>query len=104
MSTEQVAPTSRRSSRTQKDQAVRLVRQNLEETGERHGGVQRVARQLSFGVETLRKWVNQAKVDAGDRGIDSLKEWEREVIAAIPNLTRQVLEAIADDRFVVLRW
>ena len=67
MSTEQVAPTSRRYSKAQKEQAVRLVRQIREETGERHGAVQRVARQLGFGVETVRKWVNQADIDAGDR-------------------------------------
>ena len=57
----------RRYSKAQKEQAVRLVRQIREETGERHGAVQRVARQLGFGVETVRKWVNQADVDAGER-------------------------------------
>ena len=62
-----VAPTSRRYTLAQKEQAVRLVRQIREETGERHGAVQRVARQLGYGVETVRKWVNQADVDAGVR-------------------------------------
>jgi transposase-like protein len=62
-----VAPTRRRYSSAQKEQAVRLVRQVREETGERHGAVQRVARQLGFGVETVRKWVNQADVDDGQR-------------------------------------
>ena len=61
------APTHRRYSKAQRDQAVRLVRQVREETGERHGAVQRVARQLGFGVETVRKWVNQADVDGGER-------------------------------------
>ena len=61
------APTHRRYSKAQKEQAVRLVRQVREETGERHGAVQRVARQLGFGVETVRKWVNQADVDDGER-------------------------------------
>ena len=67
MSTEQVGSTSRRYSKAQKEQAVRLVRQIREETGERHGAVVRVARQLGFGVETVRKWVNQADVDEGQR-------------------------------------
>jgi transposase len=62
-----VAPTSRRYTKAQKEQAIRLVRQIREETGERHGGIQRVARQLGYGVETVRKWVKQADVDAGER-------------------------------------
>src|SRR5262245_10712336 len=60
-----VAPTRRRYAKTLQEQAVRLVGQIREETGERHGAVQRVARQLGFGVETVRKWVNQA--DIGER-------------------------------------
>ena len=67
MSDEGVAPTARRYSKAQKAQAVRLVRQLREETGEKHGAVQRVANQLGFGVETVRKWVNQADIDDGVR-------------------------------------
>jgi transposase len=59
-----VAPTARRYSKAQKDQAVRLVLQLREETGQKHGAVQRVARQVGFGVETVRTWVNRADVDA----------------------------------------
>ena len=67
MSDERVAPTARRYYKAQKDQAVRLVRQLREETGLKQGAVQRVARQLGFGVETVRKWVNQADIDDGVR-------------------------------------
>jgi transposase len=67
MSDEGMAPTSRRYSAAQKEQAIRLVRQLREETGQRHGAVQRVARQLGYGVETVRKWVQEADVDAGER-------------------------------------
>jgi transposase-like protein len=68
MSDERVgAPTSRRYTPAQKEQAIRLVRQIRGETGERYGAVQRVARQLGYGVETVRKWVNQADVDGGER-------------------------------------
>jgi transposase len=62
-----VSPTRRRYTKAQREQAVRLVAQIREETGERHGAVQRVARQLGYGVETVRKWANQADVDAGER-------------------------------------
>ena len=74
MSDTGVAPTARRYSKAQKEQAVRLVRQLREETGEKHGAVQRVARQLGFGVETVRKWVNQADVDDGVRPGTSTEE------------------------------
>jgi transposase len=58
-------PTTRRYSDGEKVQAVRLVRQLRMETGERHGAVQRVARQLGYGVESVRSWVNQADVNEG---------------------------------------
>ena len=67
MSDDGVAPTDRRYSKAQREQAVRLVRQGREESGEKHGAVQRVARQLGFGVETVRKWVNQDDIDDGVR-------------------------------------
>jgi transposase len=57
-------PTTRRYSQEEKDQAVRLVRQSRSE-GRGHGAVQRVAVQLGYGVETVRKWVRQADVDEG---------------------------------------
>ncbi len=67
-------PTTRRYTDAEKDQAVRLVRQIREETGEKHGAIQRVARQLGYGVETVRKWVNQADVDDGVRSGVSTEE------------------------------
>jgi transposase len=76
MSTEKamVAPTRRRYTKAQKEHAVRLVRKAREETGEKHGAVERVAGQLGYGVESVRKWVNQADVDAGERPGTSTEE------------------------------
>ncbi len=58
-------PTTRRYSAEEKAQAVRLVRHLRKELGTEHGTVARVAGQLGYGVETVRKWVRQADVDEG---------------------------------------
>lgn len=63
-----VKPTApRRYSPETKERAVRMVLQLRKETGEKHGSVKRVAAQLDVGVESLRSWVKQAEVDAGER-------------------------------------
>jgi len=50
-----------------RERAVRMVLEVHRETGEKHGAVTRVAKQLGVGVESLRNWVKQADVDAGRR-------------------------------------
>ena len=67
-------PTARRYSLELKERAVRLVLQLRVETGEKHGSVKRVAEQLDVGVESLRGWVKQAEIDAGDRPGQSTEE------------------------------
>lgn len=59
-----VTATHRRYTQAEKDQAVRLVRQARAE-GRGDGAVARVARQLGYGVESVRTWVRQADVDDG---------------------------------------
>ena len=56
---------SRRYSEVEKAQAVRLVRALRAELGTGRGTVRRVADQLGFGVESVRKWVAQADIDDG---------------------------------------
>jgi transposase len=68
MSVERTAgkPTMRRYSSEEKAQAVRLVRQLREERGTPQGAVRRVADQLGYGAESVRLWVKQAEIDAGE--------------------------------------
>jgi transposase-like protein len=47
-------PTTRRYSDQEKAQAVRLVPQLRQELGTDHGTVHRVARQLGYGIESVR--------------------------------------------------
>ncbi len=69
-----------------RERAVRMVAEAIEANGgERFGVITRVARQLGVGTESLRGWVRQAEVDAGQRpGVTTaeqrrIAELEREV-------------------------
>ena len=72
-------PTTRRYSDSEKDDAVRLVRQLRKELGTDQGTVQRVATQLGYGVESLRSWVRDRDVADGIAGPDArrVRELER---------------------------
>jgi len=78
-------PTTRRYTRQEKEQAVRLVRQLRKELGTSHGTVERVARQLGYGIESVRGWVKQAEIDAGEApgvstpDVEELKALRQEV-------------------------
>ena len=58
-------PTSRRYSSEEKAAAVRMVRTLRSELGTEQGTVSRAARQLGYGVESVRSWVRQADIDDG---------------------------------------
>ena len=70
-------PSTRRYSPAEREQAVRLVRQLRKELGTDQGVVARVARQLGYGVESVRSWVNQADIDGGQRPGTTTAEAER---------------------------
>ena len=83
-------PTTRRYTDAEKDQAVRLVRQLREELGTDHGTVQRVARQLGYGVESVRSWVRDRDVTDGLAGPDALRV--RELEARTKELEQELRE------------
>jgi len=60
-------PTTRRYIPEETEQAVRMVRTLRAELGTSQGTVKRVARQLGYGVESVRNWVRQAGIDSGEQ-------------------------------------
>jgi transposase len=70
-----------------RERAVRMVLEIRERTGERHGAVTRVAKELGVGAESLRGWVNRAEVDSGRRAGTSTADAQR-----IAELEREVRE------------
>ena len=50
-----------------RERAVRMVQEIRRESGESHGVITRVARELGVGTESLRGWVNRAEIDSGNR-------------------------------------
>jgi transposase len=84
-------PTTRRYTEEEKTQAVRLVRQLRRELGTEHGTIQRVAEQLGYGVETVRKWVRDADVDEGLKAGTSSED--RAKIKALEQEVRELRRA-----------
>lgn len=74
-----------------RQRAVKMVIEVRRETGERHGAVTRVAKELGIGTESLRNWVNQADVDAGRRGGTSSEDARR--IAELERENRELRRA-----------
>jgi transposase len=70
-----------------RERAVRMVLEIRAQTGERHGAVTRVAKELSIGCESLRGWVNRAEVDSSRRPGTSTADAQR-----IAELEREVRE------------
>jgi transposase len=84
-------PTTRRYSTEEKAAAVRMVHSLRAELGTEQGTIQRVARQLGYGTESLRVWVNQADVDVGDKPGVSTEESAR--VKALEQEVRELRRA-----------
>jgi transposase len=54
-------------SREQKERAVRLVAEGIEQHGSEYAAMASVAGKLGTSTETVRRWVRQAQVDGGGR-------------------------------------
>jgi transposase len=74
-----------------RERAVRMVMEVRAETGEKHGAVTRIAKQLGVGTESLRNWVNQAEVDSGRRAGTTLADAQR--VAELERENRELRRA-----------
>src|SRR5215208_2126406 len=75
-----------------KEEAVRLVHSS----DEKHP-VAKIARDLDASTETLRKWVNQAEIDAGER--DGLTTEEKEGLRRL----RKEVKVLREERKILKR-
>lgn len=74
-----------------KARAVELVLTTIEQTGERHGVISRIARQLEIGPQSLSNWVRQAEIDGGSRA--GLTSSERERLRELERENRELKKA-----------
>ena len=85
-------PFQRRYPPEMRERAIRLVAETIAEAGgERHRAITRVARQLSIGTESLRTWLRQAEIDAGQR--PGLSSEERQRLKALERENRELRRA-----------
>ncbi len=74
-----------------RERAVKMVLEVRQQTGERHGAVTRVAKELGIGPESLRQWVNRAEIDSGRRPGTSTADAQR--IAQLERENRELRRA-----------
>lgn len=76
-----------------KQRAVRLVLDHLDEYPNLTTACETVAKRLGFGAESLRRWVRQAQIDAGQRQGVSSSESQR--VRRLERENRELREANA---------
>lgn len=76
-----------------KQRAVRLVLDHLDEYPNLTTACETISKRLGFGSESLRRWVRQAQVDAGERQGVTTSESER--IRKLERENRELREANA---------
>jgi transposase len=76
-----------------KARAVRLVTEHQQEYPSLTAACEAVARQVGVGQESVRRWVRQAQVDAGER--PGMTSEEHEEIKRLKAENRQLREDVA---------
>ena len=82
-----------------KSRAVRLVREHRDDNDSEWAAMKAIAGRLGMNTETLRKWVRQVEIDAGEAGVSTeesrelreLRRKNREL--SRPKITLEILNA-----------
>jgi transposase len=76
-----------------KERAVKMVLELRRDDPGDHGVINRVARQLGVGSESLRNWVKRAEIQIGQRA--GMTDAEREELATLRKEVRELRRANA---------
>jgi transposase len=76
-----------------KERAVKMVLELRRDDPGDHGVINRVARQLGVGSESLRNWVKRAEIQMGQRA--GMTDAEREELATLRKEVRELRRANA---------
>lgn len=86
-------PSQKRYPAELKERAVKMVLELRRDDPGDHGVINRVARQLGVGSESLRHWVKRAEVEAGVRA--GMTDAERDEVVALRKENRELKRANA---------
>lgn len=86
-------PSQKRYPAELKERAVKMVLELRRDDPGDHGVINRVARQLGVGSESLRHWVKRAELEAGVRA--GMTDAERDEVVALRKENRELKRANA---------
>lgn len=85
-----------------RERAIRMAVELRRDPATKTGALRRVADQLGINPETLRNWVNQAEIDAGDRPGTTTTEQAR--IAELERENRELRRANHILKSASMKW
>lgn len=75
-----------------RERAVRLVRENAEAFGSEAAAARHVAEQVGMAADTLRRWVREARAEAGE--VEPWMDWKDRRIAQLERENAELAQTV----------